>query len=163
MTPPLGGVFSVAPCNRSVTTPSEHNIERWLQLKGLQLLINQELAELEPVKDYLLVNQQWDARARSLDLRLRRPAFDLYHYENKPALAKALERLRILSAQVKEQQRTFREECIAGRRQVDVDFTPSRQLRVDLLPSAQASNYSAGLRTSRCQSREHATATGTTS
>ena len=68
-----------------------------------------------------------------MGLEITRPAGDQFNYQNDRALARLLERQQNLSAQVLEKQQAFRQQCLEGRRQVDLDFTPRRKLTVQLL------------------------------
>ena len=114
-------------------TPEPATIETWLLAKRQELQARRFLEQHQAVRDHLLVDTSWDAAASALGLELCRPARDSYRYKNDRALARLLERQETLRTQVLEKQAAFRQDCLEGRRQVGLDFTPARGLTVQLL------------------------------
>jgi len=107
-------------------------IARWLALKRQQLLITRELESLRPVAEQLLNDHSYDAAAKELGLELTRPDRTVYLYARDPELRQQQEQLARLSAQVRQGQQRFRQECVSGVRLLDDDFIPQRQLTVQL-------------------------------
>ena len=107
-------------------------IARWLALKRQQLLITRELESLRPVAEQLLNDHSHDAAAKELGLELTRPDRTVFFYGRDPELLQLQERLAQLSAQVRQRQECFRQECVSGVRQLDVDFVPQRRITVQL-------------------------------
>jgi hypothetical protein len=112
--------------------PVTDPVARWLALKRQQLLITRELESLRPVAEQLLNDHSHDAAAKELGLELTRPDRTVYHYARDPELQQLQEQLAQLSAQVRQRQECFRQECVSGMRQLDLDFSPQRQLTVQL-------------------------------
>lgn len=111
---------------------ADATIHRWLELKRQQLLITRELEQLRPAAEQLLNDCSFDAAAKELGLELTRPDRTVYHYARDPLLLQLQEQQEHLRTQVQERQRRFKEECVRGVRELDVDFTPQRQLTVQL-------------------------------
>ena len=107
-------------------------IARWLALKRQQLLITRELESLRPVAEQLLNDHSHDAAAKELGLELTRTDATLHFYARDPELLQLQEQLAQLSTQVRQRQQLFRQECISGVRQLDVDFAPQRRITVQL-------------------------------
>jgi hypothetical protein len=105
---------------------------QWLELKRQQLLINRQLEALGPVAQQLLIDRRFDPAAREIGIELTRPDRTVYHYARDPHVLQLQQQQEQLRTQVQEAQRRFRDECLLGRRELDVDFTPQRQLTVQL-------------------------------
>lgn len=107
----------------------------WLHLKLQELQVRRGLEPLKAIPEQLLVDRSYDSTAESLGLALTRPRADLYLYARDAELAAAQEQLEHWRAVVLELQQRFRQECIDGRRAVDVDYAPRARLAVQLLRS----------------------------
>ena len=107
-------------------------IQRWLELKRLQLLITRQLETLKPVAEQLLNDHSHDAAAVALGLEITRPDATSYAWARDPELLRLQQEHERLGAAVRERQRQFKQDCLLGVRQLDIDFTPARRVTVQL-------------------------------
>ncbi len=113
-------------------SPSTEDLEAWLHAKRQALTAARELERLEPVRQWLLNNSDADTLAAAHGLEITRPDRTAYHWQRDGQLAALLERQDQLRLQIQAAQQHFRLQCISGQRDLDVDFTPARQITVQL-------------------------------
>lgn len=111
---------------------TEDDISSWLQLKRQELQTRRGLETLPDVSAALLLDRSRDSQARAFGLTLTRPRADLYLYARDPELAAAQQQLEHWRTRVAELQRRFRQDCVDGRREADVDYEPRCRLTVQL-------------------------------
>jgi len=112
--------------------PDQTDLQRWLNAKRLLLLATRELEALDHVRSWLLNHSSQDELAQKYGLTITRPDRTQYHWANDRRLEVLLEKQQTLKAQVQERQLVFKQQCISGERELDVDFTPARQITVQL-------------------------------
>ena len=112
--------------------PEESEIRAWLDAKRRILLATRELDALDHVRAWLLNHSSQDAAALEFGLTITRPDRTQYHWANDRRLEVLLEKQQTLKAQVQERQQLFKQQCISGERELDVDFTPARQIIIQL-------------------------------
>ena len=131
-----GCCFSVQ--RQRVLTFSQSEVEQWLELKRQELLLKRQLRRLAHVPEQLLRIRDFDGAALAMGLELTRPDNTIYHYARDPFIPAAQQEQERLISQLAQRQQQFRQDCISGRRQLDLDFTPQRrlvvQLRLPVLP-----------------------------
>lgn len=111
---------------------SQLEVQQWLELKQQELLLKRQLRQLAHVPEQLLRIRDFDEAALAMGLELTRPDGTIYHYARDPFITAAQQEQERLSSQLAQRQQLFRQDCISGRRQIDVDFTPQRRLTVQL-------------------------------
>ena len=112
--------------------PATEDLQAWLAAKRQVLIATRELERLEPVRQWLLNHDEADTIAAAHGLEITRPDRTAYHWEQDEQLAALLERQAQLRLQIQAAQQHFKLQCISGRRDLDVDFTPARQITVQL-------------------------------
>jgi hypothetical protein len=112
--------------------PSTEDLQAWLTAKRQALTAARELERLEPVRQWLLNHDEGDQLAAAFGLEITRPDRTAYHWQRDQQLAALLERQDQLRLQIQAAQQHFKLQCVSGERDLDVDFTPARQITVQL-------------------------------
>jgi len=115
-----------------MTDPTAEDLECWLAAKRQALLASRELDRLDAVRQWLLNHSEADAAAAAHGLEITRHDRTAYHWQRDGRLAVLLERQEQLQQQIRGAQQTFRQQCVSGERELDVDFAPARQITVQL-------------------------------
>jgi hypothetical protein len=116
-----------------MATPVDpQDLAAWLNAKRQILVASRQLERLDHVRQWLLNHDDSDVIASEWGLEITRPDRTSYQWRNDPKLAKLLQRQEQLSAQVRDLQKDFKQQCVCGVREVDIDFAPARQVTVQL-------------------------------
>lgn len=116
--------------------PQLRDLHRWFTLKAQQLQIEQELLNLESARAFLLASPHLDKLAAAYGLRLSRTDGTVYHYSRDADLERKRLRLQVLKEQLQQGQAAFREACRQGQKELELDYSPARRLRLELAACA---------------------------